>query len=340
MGTGSSAKFDPTRGVKFEKGRRGEEEKGRSVLRSFSSFCLFFAFFACLAVNSSAQNLEYLAQQIRSGNSEQKRGALFEIRNQRTEEASRIAVPALLDKDEIVRATAAFSVIYLPKDEAFNALAPNLQDKAEIVLRETAYALGKIQNPNDINPIIQTFQNKMEKSIEVKNACIIALGEIGDASAVDFLISILRQKPDENDEFLRRSAARSIGQIAQIIQIKQTYTVTPESFLSEKLKNPTLEKYQNLAISFPQFRQAIPVLTQILQQSNEADDTKRESAFALGAIGDSSALSVLQSSLNSKDYYLAEICKEAIKKLSSVIQPNYDFLRRNSTIKFYKKILS
>lgn len=268
------------------------------------------------AGNLSAQTLDNLAEQIRSGKPEQKRSALFEIRNRQTEEASRIAVPALKDSEDIVRATAAFSVIYLPKDEAFNALSPNLQDKSEIVRRETASALGKIQNPSAINPLIQTFQK--DKSIEVKNACVAALGEIGDASAVDFLTRILQQKPKGTDEFLRRSAARSIGQIAQIIQIKQAYTVTPESFLPEKFKLFTIEKYKNLSENSPTFRSAVPVLIQTLQNGNEADDTKRETAFALGAIGDVSALPILQTGTNSKDYYLAEICKESLKKLSSV----------------------
>lgn len=285
--------------------------------RAFLGLIIFFCLLCVLCVKISyAQNLEYLAEQIRNGNSEQKRGALFEIRNRRTEEASRIAVPALRDKDEIVRATAAFSVIYLPKGEVFNALAPNLQDKAEIVRRETAYALGKIQNPAAINPLIQTFQK--DKVSEVKNACVVALGEIGDASAVDFLTQLFKQKPTDENEFLRRSAARSIGQIAQIIQIKQAYTVTPENFLPEKFKLFALEKYQNLSANFPQFRNAVTVLTQILQSAKEDDDTKREAAFALGAIGDVSAMTILQNNLNSKDYYLAEICREAVKKLSSV----------------------
>jgi len=302
--------------VKFKKRRKAEEVKRRRNFQPFRLLCLFFAFFAffaCLAVNTSAQTLENLANQIRSGSSEQKRSALFELRNRQTEEASRIAAPALRDTDEIVRATAAFSVVYLPKDEAFNALVPNLQDKAEIVRRETAYALGKIQNPAAINQLVHTIQK--DKSIEVKNACVVALGEIGDASAIDFLTQILRQKPTEENEFLRRGAARSVGQIAQIIQIRQAYTVTPENFLPENFKFFTLQKYENLSAQFPQFSASVPVLTQILQKAKESDDTKREAAFALGAIGDPSALSVLQTNLNSKDYYLAEICKEAVKKL-------------------------
>ena len=328
MGTGSSAKFDPTRGVSDSiKNSKLRIKNFRAFFRLFVFLCVFCAF----AGNISAQENVLTEREVnqvffnwqledafRKGTVEEKRDALFKIRNLKSEFYSRFALPALRDGDEIVRATAAFSVIYLPKDKAFNALAPNLQDKSEIVRRETAYALGKIQNPSAINPLIQTVQNKKEKSTEVKNACVVALGEIGDASAVDFLTQILRQKPDESDEFLRRSAARSVGQIAQIIQIRESYTVTPESFLPENFKQFALEKYRNLALTFPQFRQAVPVLTQILQSAKETDDTKREAAFALGAIGDASALSILQSSLNSKDYYLAEICKEAIKKLSSV----------------------
>lgn len=299
----------------MEKRSRGEEEKRRLSVQFLCFFCLFFVLFVCFVGKISAQDIESLSQQIRFGTSEVKRNALFEIRNRKSEEASRIAVSALSDSDEIVRATAAFSVIYLPKTEAFNALLPNLSDKAEIVRRETAYALGKVQNPSAVNPLIQTFQK--EKISEVKNACIIAIGEIGDVSAIDFLTKVLQQNPKNDNEFLRRSAARSIGQIAQIIQIKESYAVTPESFLPEKYKLFTLEKYQNLSEKFPPFRAAVPVLIRVLQTQKESADTKRETAFALGAIGDNSAIGVLQANSNNQDYYLAEICKESLKKIST-----------------------
>jgi HEAT repeat protein len=311
MGTRSSAKLNPTRGVSVS--ITNYELRIKNFRAHFRLIILLCAFCA-LAENLSAQTLENLAETIRRGNAEQKRSALFEIRNRQSEEASRIALPALRDADEIVRATAAFAVIFLPSDEAFGALAPNLQDKAEIVRRETAYALGKIQNPSAVAPLVQTFQK--DKSVEVRNACVIALGETGDATAVDFLTGILKQKPSDANEFLRRSAARSIGQIAQMIQIKKSYTVTPESFLPEKYKLFTLAKYENLSAVFPSFNAALPVLTEVLQNAREADDTKREAAFALGTIGDAAALPVLEIAARSKDYYLAEIARESIKKLS------------------------
>ena len=160
------------------------------------------------AGNLFAQTLETLAEQIRSGKSEQKRSALFEIRNRQQEEASRIAVPALKDSDDIVRATAAFSVIYLPKDEAFKALSPNLQDKSEIVRRETASALGKIQNPSAINPLIQTFQK--DKSVEVKNACAAALGVLEVIENEELLA-----KAKENGEYLMNEL-RKISELKNV----------------------------------------------------------------------------------------------------------------------------
>ncbi len=293
--------------------------KGRKVKKflnlrnsAFSLFLLLNLF----SFSAFAQDLEQLSNQIQFGTTEIKRETLSQIRNYQRAETSRLAIPALKDANDIIRATAAFSVIYLPKDEAFSALLPNLNDKSDIVRRETAYALGKIQNSDAVQPLIQVFQK--DKLLEVRNAAVVALGEIGDASAIEFLAKILTKKPNEENEFLRRAAARSIGQIAQIIQIKESYTVTPESFLPERYKLFTLEKYQNLSEKLPQFRNAVQVLIKVLQNSKESDDAKRETAFALGAIGDVSALSILQKNVVSKDQYLSEIIKESLKKLSSV----------------------
>jgi HEAT repeat protein len=239
-----------------------------------------------LAGYSFAQaNLDALAEKVQNGNIEQKREALFQIRNLESAEASRIAVPALRDASEIVRATAAFSVIFLPRDEAAQALMPLLQDKFELVRREAVYALGKVRDPSSVKQLIGILQK--DKILEVRNAAAIALGEIGDAGALDALTQILQQKPSDNEEFLYRSAARSIGQIAQ--------------------NNKSL----------PAFRSAVSVLIQILQDRKTQPDVKREAAFALGEIGDKSAIPILEANAGSEDYYLAAICKEALRKLGA-----------------------
>jgi HEAT repeat protein len=254
-----------------------------------------------------------LANIIATGNSNSKRDALFKIRNLKTAEASQIAVSALNDSDEIVRATATHSIIYLPGDEAVNLLLPLLKDKSELVRRETAYALGKIHSAKAVNYLLEILQK--DKILEVRNACVIALGEIGEVAAVEFLLGLLKAKPKVEDEFLRRSASRSIGQIAKNIQTQQFEAVTPESFLPEKFKPVEKPKYPNISDNFPSFRNAVSILSQILQNPQEAADTKREAAFALGEIRDQTAVVILQKYLTADDYYLTEICREAIKKI-------------------------
>lgn len=287
---------------------------GFQILPISYSLCVLCAFFTIFAVSSFAQNhLEILAEKIRSGNTEQKRDALFQIRNLESEEASRLAIPALRDSEIIVRATAAYSVIYLPRDEAAQVLLPLLLDKSELVRRETAYALGKVGDVRAVVPLLATLQK--DKIAEVRNAAVTALGEIGEPRAVGELIRILQQNPKEKDAFLRRAAARSIGQIAQIIQTNEERVVTPESFLPGDRKNLQKPKYLHLKQEFPIFGQALAVLVNILQNEKEDDDTRREAAYALGLIGDLTALPVLQTHLNSEDYYLAEIAKESIVKI-------------------------
>jgi HEAT repeat protein len=290
---------------------KAPRDRANRVAR-FASLCAIFLLFA---VSAAAQtDLTGLRENLARGDTEAKREALFQIRNLRSAESSRLALPALKDRNEIVRATAAGSVVFLPANEAAQALLPLLSDKAEMVRREAAYALGEAGDPSAVTALITLLQH--DKILEVKGAVAIALGKIGDAGAVGALDRILQDKPDETLEFLRRSAARSIGQIAQFIQTGRIDQLIPQNFLSEKFKRIDKPKYPKLAAQFPAFGPAIQVLIKVIQNKNESDDTRRGAAYALGAIGDSSALPGLQTGLESADPYLAEICKEAIAKIS------------------------
>ncbi|MEJ7847229.1 MAG: HEAT repeat domain-containing protein [Pyrinomonadaceae bacterium] len=255
------------------------------------------------------------AETFRSGSVEAKREALFQIRNLRSSQASRLAIPALADPSEIVRATATSSVIFLSSDEAAALLIPLLNDKAEFVRREAAYALGTAGSPTAIDALLQRLQK--DKVLEVRTASAIALGGVGDVRAVDALITVLRKKPVEDEEFLRRSAARSIGQIAQIIQTGKSQILTPQNFLPDKYRETEKLTYPSLTTQFPGFSPAVTELIRVLQSSSEADDTRREAAFSLGAIGDPSASSSLNASVSSEDPYLVQISKESLLKLSN-----------------------
>lgn len=286
--------------------------RGSFSVRSFSVFSFFCGslFLLLTATAARAQDITVLETTIRTGTSEQKRDALFQIRNLSSEIASRAAVPALKDPDPIVRATAASSVVFLPEPAAVAALTPNLNDKDAFVRKETAHALGKIESPDAAPALIELLRR--EKDLEVKAAIAIALGQTGNHIAVDQLTTILKRKPKEDEEFFRRSAARSIGQIAQSLRTGNAKAVTPQSFLPEKLKN--LSTGSNLTADF---NAPIKTLETVLRSSKEADDTRREAAFALGAIASRESITVLESSRNSSDPYLAEIAREALAKIAS-----------------------
>jgi len=284
----------------------------RGSIFSFSVFLFFCGslFLLVTAADASAQDLTALETTIRSGTTEQKRDALFQIRNLRSEIASRAAVPALKDPDPIVRVTAASAIVFLPKSEAITALIPNLADKDAFVRKETAYALGTVESPDAAAPLAAMLSR--EKDLEVKAAVVVALGQTGNPSAIDPLITILMRSPKKDEEFIRRAAARSIGQIAQITRTGEEQVVTPQSFLPEKLKDLTGE---DLTARFPAFGAAVVILRSVLRSTSESDDTRREAAFALGAIGNRNAIAALETNRNCPDPYLAEIAREALAKI-------------------------
>jgi HEAT repeat protein len=286
------------------------------VLVSCFLICLFIPAIATgQTLDDWPARSEALSQKIEHGNTEQKRDALFEIRNLRTAEASCLALPALKDGSEMVRATAAASVVFLPENEAVQALIPLLGDKAEFVRREAAYALGLVGSGLATPALLKLLQN--EKVMEVRTATSVALGGTGDPAAVPQLVSTFKDRPTEENEFLRRSAARSIGQIAQIIKTGKRRVVTPQNFMPEKYKDFPAGIPVELTVGLPQFKQAVETLASVLKNKNEADDTRREAAFALGAVGDAAATATLDAAIGSTDPYLAEIAKEAKVKIES-----------------------
>lgn len=285
--------------------------KNSKGLAIFAAFLCALGVFAgnVFAQTLSPSDIENQAQRLNSTNEETRRDALHQLRVAETESASRAAARALNDKSEIVRATAPFSVLNLPADEAAQLLLPQLRDKSEYVRRETAYALGKTRSPRAAQPLIEVLQK--DKRYSVRCAAAVALGEIGDLAAVNPLVQVLRKAPKEDEEFLRRAAARAVGEISET-------TLQREFFAQNQVKDFDLFVLRNrrsLTEKFPALHSAVEVLMRTLQNSSEADDVKREAAFALGAVGDLRAVSLLQIALSAEDNYLAEISREALKKI-------------------------
>jgi HEAT repeat protein len=265
-------------------------------------------------ISTEWQQTETRINTLLSGNTEQKRTALAEIRNLRSEQASRLAIPALSDQDEIVRATAASSVIFLPEAEAARVLLPLLDDKRPFVRREAAYALGQVGNWSATNRLRRVMSG--DRDLEVRAAAAAAIGNIGDHSALGDLLAVLTRRPDEDEEFLRRSAARAIGQIFELRFTGSTETLTPQNHLPARYKDLGPGQPVNPPIIDAAAADRIAaVLSTVIRSTREADDTRREAAFALGAMRRPENAPLLRTLLSNSDPYLAEIDKEALLKV-------------------------
>lgn len=246
----------------------------------------FFAFASPYFAQTSELEIErrvinVQVQKLQSADIETRRDAVYQLGLLRNAAASQAVERALRDSSEIVRAEAARAVVHQAYPDAARALLPLLTDKSEFVRRETAFALGKTYDKTAVDSLIKTLQT--DKTASVRAAAAIALGQISDERAIELLSQILlAPKTKKNkvlDEFVRRSAAKSLGQIRS--------------------------------------RKAVPTLISALRDTTNADDIRREAARSLGTIADESAVEVLSDSLNAEDYYLAQIAAEALELIKN-----------------------
>jgi HEAT repeat protein len=229
------------------------------------------------------REIERQRQRLKSEDIEERRGALMRLGSLKRSDASRVAATGLTDVAPIVRVTAAHAILSLPPSEAATLLIPLLQEKLEFVRREAAYALGETRSRSAVAPLMNILVN--DKETGVRGAAAVALGEIGDEAAVEPLSQLLagrtqkkkKAKAEEN-EFVMRAAARSLGQIKS--------------------------------------RAGTSVLITTLANDSIPIDVRREAATALGMIGDSSAAPALRAAIDSSaDRYLAEAALEALRRI-------------------------
>jgi HEAT repeat protein len=239
------------------------------------------------------QQLEIAKQQLRLNSSatEERRDAVMRLGSMKHPESSRVAATALRDSSAIVRATATRAILWLGQGESAALLLPLLQDRDEFVRQETAYALGETHSRTAVFSLVVILGK--EKIDGVRGAAVVALGQIGDEMAVIPLAELLgrrvaasgiinrvrRSKRDEN-EFVRRAAAHSLGQIRN--------------------------------------RAAVPALSALVIDERAPDDVRREAANSLGLIGDPSAIPALRAVLSARDPYLSRIASEALLKIAQI----------------------
>ncbi|NNE65912.1 MAG: HEAT repeat domain-containing protein [Pyrinomonadaceae bacterium] len=275
---------------------------------SYSVPALLLAGLLCAQISAQTEReLEVLSEQVSLGTINVKRNALLALGRLKSESASRIAEKALRDESEIVRATAIRTVIYLPPRDASSLVIPFLSAKSAFVRKEALFALADISDPVSANSVIAALLSDKDK--EVRATAAYSLGRIGSPAAIDPLVSLLKKKPKKKRAFLRRSAARSIGQIAEALAGKEPSDSVPSDFI---LKGAISSAQGPIE---PKMLTRVDVLIRVLSNPKEFADTRREAAFALGAIGSPRAKASLEKYSAGSDYILAQVCREALAKI-------------------------
>ncbi|MCU1266877.1 MAG: hypothetical protein JWM21_3195 [Acidobacteria bacterium] len=218
---------------------------------------------------------------------EERRDALMRLGGLHRAEASRVALPALADPSPMVRATAAYALSALPAEESVPALVPLLNDKDEFLRQQVCYALGAARSRAGVAPLIERLT--MDQFDSVRAAAVVALGQIGDESAVVALAEVLslrssapaagKKRKSEKNEFILRAAAKSLGEIRS--------------------------------------RAGVPVLIEALSNEATAGDVRREAARALGLIGDPAALPALRAAAAEGDAHLSQTASEALRRIAA-----------------------
>ncbi|HSA37962.1 MAG TPA: HEAT repeat domain-containing protein [Methanoregula sp.] len=141
-------------------------------------------------------------------------------------------------------------------------------------------ALGMIRDPDALSPLVTVLDH--DRSLEVRWAAVIALGEMGSAEAVPSVVPVLR----EPDRYLRFGAAITLGRLGW-----EPGDTAENAYLL--IARQDWEQVRKLGAA------AIPYLHEL---SRDRDPATREAiASVLGQIGDRHAQAACRNALRDRD---------------------------------------
>ena len=195
---------------------------------------------------------------------------------------------------------------------AVTVLTEALTSKTPGSAMSAASALGNLGDPNAARHLVKALQEE-----ETRGFAAIALGELGNLQAVEPLMRLLLQQPDEEDADLREYAATLLGRLGDprtvepligllgidedgvgsaaasaLGQIGDQRAVAP---LIEALKDPnSVAMRVQAALAFGylgNLRAMKPLVEMLKAEWDGSSGTRRAAARALGEIGDTGELS-------------------------------------------------
>ena len=212
-------------------------------------------------------------------------------------------VAKLEDPNQEIRRRAAYA-LDMVGTEAQLAVQPltqvllDLHNRAE-VRSAAVYALGNIksQDKGTISVLLKVL--RQDSSVEVRGGAAYSLGQ-NRATEKDVILELVKVLDSSAEDVVRRSAARALGEIA--------------------------EKDQSRIKSF-----AVAVLIKIVQTQDQDTVVRAESAYALGAIGETSdtVISALIGAFNNQN---SEIRIRSALALASISKGLYNQANTNQEI--------
>jgi len=222
------------------------------------------------------------------------------------DEKVRKAVPDLIEAlaDPLLRADIARVLGMIGSDEAVPALIECLNDGNREVRGNATEALGHLRDRRSVPALIEKLA---DENARVRFSAALSLGRIGDARALPALRKALLEDPDV---MVRTYAAASIGIIGDLTKDKSGAPA-----LIKALRDKEIEVVRTAASSLGRLKDEGAVLPLTALLSHENSFVRSDAAWALGVIGDASALPSLRARLNDGDEMVEASVRLAIEKI-------------------------
>ena len=240
--------------------------------------------------------------------------AIFSLRTQSAEQpsqdiASEIArlTSQLNSSDEEERRGAVLALATLETPAARGLLVSALGDTSERVRAAALTALGELGDPSlaaEVAPLLIR-----DKSIFVRKSAAYALGRLHSPAGTAALVTALKDKNVE----VRGAAAVALAEYADAQAIEPLARA-----LTDKSEFVRAQSARALGVNSRAARSAVQNLIRVLT-SDPDYEPKRQAAWALGEIGDQSALPALEAARRANDPYLSSAALTAIEKIKQQV---------------------
>jgi len=228
----------------------------------------------------------------------------------------------LKDGDEEVRMFSATILGDIRDPAAVDDLIDALNDTDDNVRHASAEGLGKIGDARAVHPLIDC----LHQDFWIQYPAIIALGRIGDPSAIEHLLPLL------DDEMLRQAVIESLGQIGDVAAIPALTGALSRS--DPALRNDTIASLVNIQRMakpkggcLPSIKHALSdgdLIDHLLHCLQDSDpEIRRNAVIALGWLKDKRAVAPLMALMTSYDleeYVVGALVSIGDGAISSLIE--------------------